>query len=111
MVIYFRNQKLAEKCCNEKVMKKVWGERMAKKLQQRLFELKAADSLADITHLPPPRLHELTGNRKGQYSIDLIHPFRLIFIIADELPVTTDSVGIDRRQVKAIEIIAIEDTH
>jgi proteic killer suppression protein len=108
--IFFRTQKLEKTCNSEKVMKKDLGDQMAKKLQQRLFELKAADSLAEISHLPPPRLHELTGNRKGQYSIDLIHPFRLIFIVANELP-AAGSGGIDRGQVTEIEIIAIEDTH
>lgn len=60
------------------------GAGMARKLQQRLAELNAADVLSDISHLPPPRCHELTGKRAGQFSADLEHPYRLLFIPADD---------------------------
>ena len=80
-------------------------------MQQRLSELKAADSLAVISTLPPPRCHELTANRKGQLSIDLQHPYRLIFIPAnDPVPRKTD-YGLDWSLVTEIEIIDITDTH
>ncbi len=83
----------------------------ARKLQQRLAELKAADTLSDISHLPPPRCHALTGNRTGQFSVDLDHPYRLLFIPADDpIPYKEDG-GIDLALVTEIEIIEIEDTH
>lgn len=111
MIIYFKNRKL-EKICNEgRAMKKKYGEKMSNKLQQRLFELNSASSLADISYLPPPRLHELTGNRSGQFSVDLIHPFRLIFISANSPVPLAESGGIDKKRVTEIEIIDIIDTH
>ncbi len=83
----------------------------ARKLQQRLAELNAADALSDISHLPPPRCHELTGKRSGQFSVDLEHPYRLLFIPADDpIPYKEDG-GIDLALVTEIEIIEIEDTH
>lgn len=92
-------------------MRKHLGPKGARKLQQRLMELSAAESLADISHLPPPRCHELTGGRAGQFSVDLEHPYRLLFIPAhDPLPHREDG-GIDRGKVTEIEVIAIEDTH
>lgn len=84
---------------------------MARKLQQRLMELHAAESLAEISHLPPPRCHELSGSKAGQFSIDLVHPYRLLFIPADDPVPLDDDGGIDREQVTEIEIIEIEDTH
>ncbi len=34
---------------------------------------------SDEIKVLPGRFHELSGNRKGQWSCDLDHPFRLIF--------------------------------
>lgn len=110
MIVYFSTNKLSKQCSEEKTMQKAYGPKMAKKLAQRLAELRAAVALSDISHLPPPRLHELT-NRDGVFSVDLEHPMRLLFIPAnDPVPKKPDG-GIDRDQVTEIEIIAIEDTH
>ena len=84
---------------------------MTRKLKQRLMELKAAPCLADISKVPRPRCHLLSGNRDGQLSVDLEHPHRLIFIPAnDPIPVTKDG-GLDWAKVTEIEIIEITDTH
>lgn len=83
----------------------------ARKLKQRLTELKAADVLSDISYLPPARCHQLTGKEAGIFSIDLEHPYRLLFIPADDpVPLCQDG-GIDTKRVKEIEIIDIRDTH
>lgn len=84
---------------------------MARKIHQRLMELKAATCLEDISKVPPPRCHSLSGNRKGQLSVDLEHPFRLLFIPADDpIPLSKDG-GLNWAMVKEIEIIDIVDTH
>jgi plasmid maintenance system killer protein len=92
-------------------MKRQLGQKNASKLKQRLMELKAADTLADISHLPPARCHELTGKDAGTFSVDLEHPYRLLFISADDPVHLLADGGIDRIQVKEIEIIEIKDTH
>ncbi len=92
-------------------MKKVLGANRAEKLKQRMMELWAADSLSDISHLPPARCHELTGNRAGQFSVDLEHPYRLLFVpMNNPLPLCGDG-SIDKKQVTEIQIIDILDTH
>ena len=59
----------------------------------------------------PERCHELTGGRKGQLSVDLEHPYRLIFIPNHEpIPRKPDG-GLDWKLVTSIMIIGIEDTH
>lgn len=75
------------------------------------MELCAADSLADIQRIPPPRCHELTGDRDGQLSVDLKHPFRLIFVPANEPIPVKDDGGLDWNEVTEIEITEITDTH
>ena len=84
---------------------------MAEKLMQRLFELKAADTLEDVSRLPPPRCHELGEDRKGQLAVDLVHPHRLIFSPDhDPIPEKEDG-GLDWSQVTAIVIEEIVDYH
>ncbi len=57
------------------------------------------------------RCHELTGDRGGQLSIDLDHPYRLIFIPDhDPIPTRTEG-GLDWNRVTRILILEIADTH
>ena len=111
MDIYFRTKKLQKICNVEKIANGKLGLINAKKLQQRLMELKAAETLADISHLPPTRCHELSGNRKGQLSVDLKHPYRLLFIPANDPIPVKDAGGLDWSRVTEIEIVDIADTH
>lgn len=111
MEIRFRTKKLQKVCSEEQAMLRAYGKDIAKRLKQRLAELKAAETLSDISHLPPARLHELAGNLKGHFSVDLTHPYRLLFV-PDHDPVPVDEQGgIDRGAVTAIEIVDIKDTH
>jgi proteic killer suppression protein len=82
MIVTFRTKKLAKACNSEAEMLRHFGQQRAAKLGMRLLELKAAANLNDISRLPPARCHELTGSRKGQLSLDLGHPYRLIIIPA-----------------------------
>jgi len=111
MLITFSSKKLQKICSQKHEMQKQLGPQMARKLQQRMMELWAAETLADISHLPPPRCHELTNDRSGQFSVDLEHPYRLIFIPADDPVPLRDDGGIDLGMVGEIEIIEIADTH
>ncbi len=111
MVIYFKTKKLQKQCSKAAEAIKKLGPKCGGKLQQRMMELSAADSLADISRVPPARCHELTGNRKGQLSVDLEHPYRLLFIPAHEPVPERPEGGMDWEAVTEIEIIAIADTH
>ncbi|MES0446459.1 MAG: type II toxin-antitoxin system RelE/ParE family toxin [Desulfobacterales bacterium] len=111
MVIYFKTKKLQKICNSTNESIKKLGPKMARKLQQRLMELKAAPCLADISRVPPPRCHQLSGDREGKLSVDLEHPYRLLFIPAnDPIPVTQDG-GLDWAKVTEIEIVEIVDMH
>ena len=110
MKVSYKSNKLQKVCNQEKEGIRAIGPLCAGKLRQRLTELAAAEVLSDISHLPPPRCHELT-NRGGVFSVDLAHPYRLLFIPAnDPVPRKPDG-GIDLTQVTDVEIITIEDTH
>ncbi len=111
MDVFFRNKALLRVCSESAKMDKAFGQKTAARLRQRLMELRAADTLADLSHLPPARCHELTQDRAGQFSVDLDHPRRLIFIPADDpVPLRSDG-GVDRKRVKQVEVIEITDPH
>lgn len=111
MKVYYISRKLGILLNSDAKLKKEFGKKMTRKIQQRLLELNAATNLNEISYLPPPRCHELTNDRKGQFSVDLEQPMRLIFIPAnDPIPLKEDG-GYDLNKITEIEIIEICDTH
>ena len=84
---------------------------MAKIIRRRLDELNAAESLAIMRTLPQARCHELTADRKGQLSVDLKHPHRLIIEPADDPVPRKPDGGLDWNKVTCIRVIEVEDTH
>lgn len=110
MEITFHTNKVAKLCNDSRRAVADLGPEQAKRLRQRLDDLYAANNLGVMRTLPG-RTHELTAGRKGQLSIDLKHPYRLIFEPAmDPLPTKGDG-GLDWAAVVAIRIIEITDTH
>ena len=111
MEVFFHSTKLQKLCNSEKDMLRDLGKKRAEKLKTRLTELRAVDNLAQIPSVPPPRCHALSGDRQGQLTVDLDHPYRLVFIPANNpVPVKPDG-GLDRTNVTAVEIVGIEDPH
>jgi plasmid maintenance system killer protein len=111
MLIYFKTKKLQKLCSKGSEAIKKLGAKRGKKLMQRMMELAATRTLSDISKVPPSRCHELTGDRKGQFSVDLEHPYRLLFILANDPVLELKEGGIDWGAVTEIEIIEIADTH
>ena len=111
MDILFRTKKFCKQCNSGKELSRAYGPRMARLIRRRLDELRAADTLEEIRSLPQARCHELTGDRKGQLSVDLAHPKRLIFVPANEPVPTKPDGGLDWSKVTAVKILGEEDTH
>lgn len=111
MVISFRSANLEKEFCDEKALRRRWGPEQAKKIMRRLTEIAAAENLATLRKLPQLRAHELHGNRAGQISLDLKHPYRLL-IVPDhhEVPRKPDG-GLDWDRIKKVKILGVEDTH
>ncbi len=111
MVILFKTTKLEKECNNENLMVRRFGANRVRLLKRRLTELAAATALEDLRHLPQMRCHELKGNKKGQLSVDLDHPYRLIFESANNPVPRKPDGGLDWVKVTEIQIIGVEDTH
>lgn len=110
MNIRFEKRKLAKEANDSRRLVRRHGERRTKLIRRRLDELHAASTLDEMRYLPAARCHELRGNRAGQLSVDLDHPYRLIFTPEDPLPTKSDG-GMDWTRVSAIVILGVEDTH
>lgn len=84
---------------------------MALTLMARIGVLKNGSSLSKVSTTRPERRHQLKGDRKYQFAVDLVHPFRLVFEPDhDPLPRRKDG-GIDLEEVTAIEILEVVDYH
>ena len=110
MDIVFRTRKLRKQCTGTKEMVKAFGPRQARRLRQRLDDLRAADCL-EVMRVLPGRCHELKADRELQLSIDLEHPHRLVFEPAHEEVPRKEDGGLDWRLVTAIRVLEITDTH
>jgi proteic killer suppression protein len=108
MEIDYKDKKLKALCEQEKLAQRELGKQMARKLKARLADLMAASS---VTELCAGRPHPLTGDRSGQYALDLVQPKRLVFEPDhDPVPKTEDG-GIDWSRVTRVCIIWMGDYH
>lgn len=71
----------------------------------------AADNLARVPPIGSIRCHQLAGDRDEQFSIDLVHPRRLIFEVDHNPTPRLDDGGIDKSNVTRVLIIEITDPH
>ena len=114
MDIYIANNKLHAALQDEDSCRRRYGAEMTKKIMLRLDALQAAASLADFwpPRSGPEQCHELQGDRAGTFSVDLKHPYRLLFEPSTATAPTDFSDAQQRwTSITSINILSIEDTH
>jgi proteic killer suppression protein len=74
----------------------MFGVSIGRRYIQRLAILRAIDAFGELSGLRALRLHQLTGNRTGQYAITLTANYRLI---------------IERLSDESISVVSVEDYH
>lgn len=110
MEITYKNKKLKKKLTDDTEMIKSFG-KIAKKVKQRITQLKSADNLDVISKIPPLRLHPYKGNRQGTWSIDIQENWRICFETNEEpIPKLKDG-SVDLKNILNIKIISVEDPH
>lgn len=110
MNITFADKKLEKYANNERFALKKLGQIMALRFQQRLQDLRDAETLEEVRYLPG-KFHELIGDRKGQWACNLEHPYRLIFT-PHETPIPESEDGqYIWAEIKGIEVLEIADYH
>lgn len=111
MDILFQGRKLEKTCHDQSLRVRTYGLVRAKLLERRLKEFRIVENLEELRLLPQVRCHELKGNRQGTLSVDLDHPYRLIFESANNPVPRKFDRGLDWTQVTAIRILAVENYH
>lgn len=77
--IEYKSKSIEKVCTNAREAIKKHGRDMADKIHQRISEIEAADSVEMMILFHIGRCHQLTADRKDQYAVDLVHPYRLVF--------------------------------
>lgn len=77
--ITYKNKRIEKVCTHAKTAERTYGREMAEKIHQRIDEISAADTVEMMIQFHIGRCHALSQNRKGQYAMDLVHPYRLVF--------------------------------
>lgn len=110
MKIAFKTNKLEKQLTEAKEMQKAFGI-MAKKVNQRMKELSASNNLEILKTIPAANCHELKGERKGEFAVDISGNYRIIFE-PDHNPIPIkDDKSIDCVRITDIKILATEDYH
>ena len=111
MKIRFKPRRFKKAANSESLGNREWGLQRATKIRQRLAELAAANTLADMSTLPPPRCHQLREDLDEQFAVIVSSNERLVFEVDhNPIPRMPDE-GIDLARVTAIVILRIEDCH
>ena len=108
--IYFRTRKLQRTFNSDRNLSRAYGDRMARVIKMRLAVLRNAPTLSEVPTTPPERRHMLSGSRRGQYAIDLVHPFRMI-LEPNHDPVAREDEEASTGRVTSITILEIVDYH
>ena len=99
MQITYKTKKLKDICVDASVATKKYGLHMAEKIHKCVDQIAASSSIEEMLQFRIGKCHLLTNNRKGQYAMHLVEPYRLVF--------TVDKDGI----VQIANIIDIVDYH
>ena len=96
MVVLYRTNKLERTCTDAKVATRMHGSEMAEKIDQRIGELESIDSIEQLLQYKVGGFHALHGDRRHQFAMDLVQPYRLI---------------IEKGGENGIRVVEIEDYH
>jgi toxin HigB-1 len=106
--IEFANKGLTTLCSVEREQNKRLGRAGARKLRARLADLMAAPCVSELVAGHP---HPLTGDRIGQFALDLDGGRRLVFEPAGDPAPRRDDGSVAWEQVAAVLIVYIGDYH
>jgi len=108
MEIKFNSPKLQKLCEDTRHARRELGQSCARRLQTRIADILAAQSVFD---LPSGNPHPLKGDHKGEFALKLSDGKRLVIVPANNPTPLNEDDTIDWSQVTKISIIYIGDYH
>ena len=104
MKISYSSSKLEKILTNPKLLKRYYSNDYSR-LRNRLSELAAANSLAEIPTTPPPRRHKLKGDLSEKWGIDYSPNDRIVVCPTGEFDID------DLSTITEVIILLLEDYH
>ena len=80
MRVTFANNRLRQCFENYNQAQREWDVAVAKKYIQRITWIVNADNFNDLRQIRSLRLHQLSGQRAGQFAVDLNNRWRIILV-------------------------------
>lgn len=110
MKIVYSSNKVKKKLSSSSEIKKAFGT-MAKKVQSRLDDITASPNLKVLMQIPSANCHPLSGNKNGEWAMNISVNHRMIFEI-NQIPIPRKENGeIETIEVTDIRIIETTDYH
>lgn len=104
------SNKIKKKLSSPSEIKRAFGT-MAKKVQNRLDDISASPNLKVLMQIPSANCHPLSGNKHGEWAVDISANHRMIFEIDHDPVPRKDSGEIETIEVTDVRIIGTTDYH
>lgn len=104
------SNKVKKKLSSASEIKKAYGT-MAKKVQARLDEIKASPNLKVLMQIPAANCHALSGNKNGEWALDISANYRMLFEISHDPVPKKDNGEIETIEVTDVKILDTTDYH
>lgn len=78
MEIKYKSKQIEKLCTDFSLAQKKYGVKMAIKLHMRINEIVSSENFEFMIMHKIGRCHKLKGDRKEQFALDLVQPYRLI---------------------------------
>lgn len=110
MKIEYKSGKLRKQLEDASEIKKAFGSN-AKRVSARMDDIRAAPNLAVLIQVRSANCHPLSGDKKGEWAVDISGNYRIIFEIdQDPVPIKKDG-GVNCILVTDIRILSTIDYH
>ena len=110
MNIAYSTNRLRKQLSSASEIKRAFGVN-AKWVSRRITQITAAPNLAILQQLPQANCHPLTGDRKGEWAVNISANHRLIFVIDHDPIPENDDGSVNTILVTDIRIIETTDYH
>ena len=111
MYIIFKNNKLEKAANNLAKAVRIFGSVGGKRYIQRIQEMVTVQNLKELMGVPKANCHQLSGNYKGKFALNLEYPYRLIIEPEDGLDQFIENGRIYLEKITSIIIIEVIDYH